>query len=227
MVPATSTAGTFSSTTGLSINATTGTIALASSTPGTYIVANTVAASGGCAAATATTTVTINARPATPTLTVQYNGTTTTLTSSAATGNQFYLNNAAIAGATGQAYVVNGTPAQLGSYTVLTTNANGCTSLSSAPLVVTSSLKPLAGTSLGVYPNPTPDGNFRVELTGNRAAAELTVFNTLGQAVFTTTVPASAGTTTQAVNLTQLTSGVYLLRVKTVGNLDIRRVVKE
>ena len=227
VVPATSTAGTFSSTTGLSINATTGAIALASSTPGTYTVANTVAASGGCAAATATTTVTINARPATPTLTVQYNGTTTTLTSSAATGNQFYLDNAAIAGATGQAYVVNGTPAQLGSYTVLTTNANGCTSLSSAPLVVTSSLKPLAGTSLGVYPNPTPDGNFRVELTGYRAAAELTVFNTLGQAVFTTTVPASAGTTTQAVNLTQLTSGVYLLRVKTAGNLDVRRVVKE
>ena len=110
---------------------------------------------------------------------------------------------------------------------MLTTNANGCTSLSSAPLVVTSSLKPLAGTSLGVYPNPTPDGNFLVELIGYRAAAELTVFNTLGQAVFTTTVSASAGTTTQAVNLTQLTSGVYLLRVKTAGNLDVRRVVKE
>ena len=227
VVPASSTAGTFSATTGLIINATTGAIALSSSTPGTYTVTNTVAAASGCVATSATTTVTITALPATPTLSVQYNGSTTTLTSSAATGNQFYLNNVAIAGATGQTYVVNGTPAQLGSYTVQTTNANGCTSLPSAPLVVTSSLKPLSGTSLSVYPNPTPDGNFRVELTGYRTAAELTVLNALGQAVFTATVPASAGTATQAVSLPQLTSGVYLLRVKTAGNLDVRRVVKE
>jgi hypothetical protein len=227
VVPATSTAGTFSSTTGLSINATTGAIAVAASTPGTYTVTNTVAAASGCAAATATTTVTINARPATPTISVQYNGSTTTLTSSAATGNQWHLNNGLIPGATGQTYVANGIPAQLGSYTVQTTNANGCISLPSAPLVVTSSLKPLAGSSLSVYPNPTPDGNFRVELTGYRAAAELTVLNALGQVIFAATVPASAGTATQAVNLTQLTSGVYLLRVKTVGSLDTRRVIKE
>ncbi|GAB3868846.1 hypothetical protein GCM10028824_14820 [Hymenobacter segetis] len=227
VVPASSTAGTFSSASGLNINATTGAIAVGTSTPGTYTVTNTVAAASGCAATSATATVTINARPATPTLSVQYNGSTTTLTSSAATGNQWYLNNGLIPGATSQTYVVNGTPAQFGPYTVQTTNANGCISLPSAPLVVTSSLKPLAGSSLSVYPNPTPDGNFRVELTGYRAAAELTVLNALGQVVFTATVPASASTATQAVNLTQLTSGVYLLRVKTAGSLDTRRVVKD
>ena len=307
VVPATSTAGTFSSTTGLTINATTGAITLASSTPGTYTVTNTVAASGGCAVATATTSVTItatptatltaggattfcqggavvltapagtgntyqfqlnganiagatsatysatangaytvvvtnagacsatsaattvvvNALPATPTLSAQYNGANTTLTSSAATGNQFYLNGVAIAGATGQTYVVNGTTAQLGSYTVITTNANGCASAASSPLVVTSSVKPLAGSSLNVYPNPTPDGKLSVELTGYRKAVELTVFNTLGQLVFTATVPASAGMTTKSVDLTQLASGVYILRAKTEGGLDTRRIVKQ
>ena len=55
------TGGTYSSTTGLSINATTGVIDLAASTPGTYAVTYTIAAAGGCAQVTATTSVTINA----------------------------------------------------------------------------------------------------------------------------------------------------------------------
>ncbi|MBD2721504.1 Ig-like domain-containing protein [Hymenobacter armeniacus] len=309
------TAGTFTSTTGLTLNATTGAITLASSTPGTYTVTNTVAAAGGCVAvtatatvtvapaaianagpavticggatatlgtaalagttyawspatglssatvaqptvtlpnttgapitqtytltatnaggcsATATVTVTVNPRPATPTITATYNGTTTTLTSSAATGNQWYLTvgttTTAVAGATGQTLVLTGTPAQLGAYTVTTTNANGCVSLPSAALVVTSSVKPLAGTSLSVYPNPTHDGRLTVELTGYRHASELTVLNALGQVVFAAAVPASTGTAMQALDLTQLASGVYILRVKTEGGLDTRRVVKQ
>ena len=48
---------------GLSINASTGVINLASSAPGTYTVSNDIAAGGGCAAAAATTTVTVNALP--------------------------------------------------------------------------------------------------------------------------------------------------------------------
>lgn len=55
------TGGAFSATAGLSINSTTGTIIPSTSTPGTYIVTYTLAASGGCAAVNATTTVTINA----------------------------------------------------------------------------------------------------------------------------------------------------------------------
>ncbi|WP_210516807.1 beta strand repeat-containing protein [Hymenobacter terricola] len=299
--------GTFSSTTGLVIDAATGAIDLATSTAGTYTVTNSISASGGCAAATATASVTINATPtatltaggalsfcqggsvvltapagtgntyqfqlngtaisgattasytatasgaytvlvtnaggcpatsaaatvvvnalpATPTISATYNGLSTTLTSSAATGNQFYLNGVLIAGATGQTYVVNGTVAQLGSYTVVATNANGCASAASTPLVVTSSRQPLAGSSLQVYPNPTHDGNLSVELTGYRKAVELTVFNALGQVVFTTTVPASAGITTQSVSLTQLSSGIYTLRAKTEGGLDTRRIVKD
>ncbi|MGZ6415633.1 MAG: hypothetical protein ACXVDW_15725 [Bacteroidia bacterium] len=54
------TAGTFSASPGgLSINASTGLITLSTSTAGTYTVTNTVAASGGCASSSASTTVTI------------------------------------------------------------------------------------------------------------------------------------------------------------------------
>ncbi len=56
-------AGAFTSTVGLSIDANTGLVNLLLSTPGTYTVTNTIAASGGCAAASATATITIDASP--------------------------------------------------------------------------------------------------------------------------------------------------------------------
>ena len=55
--------GTYSSTTGLNLNATTGSIIPSSSTPGTYTVTYTVPSGGGCAAFSATTTITITAIP--------------------------------------------------------------------------------------------------------------------------------------------------------------------
>ncbi|WP_426490350.1 T9SS type A sorting domain-containing protein [Hymenobacter sp. 102] len=218
------TAGTFSSTTGLTINATTGAITPGTSAPGTYTVTNTVAASGGCAAVTATFQVTINATPARPTVTVQYNGPVTTLTSSATTGNQWYLNNTLIPGATGQTYVVN-TAAQYGTYTVITTSAAGCASEASLPLVITSTVKPLAGSSLTLYPNPTIDGLLTVKLAGYSKAVELMVYNVIGQPVRAVTVP--AGRPEQVLDLSQLPSGVYMLRARTEGGTDVRRIVKE
>jgi hypothetical protein len=59
------TGGTYSSApAGLSINATTGAITPNTSTPATYTVTYTVAASGGCPGVTATASVTINPKPA-------------------------------------------------------------------------------------------------------------------------------------------------------------------
>ncbi|GAB3870919.1 hypothetical protein GCM10028824_20120 [Hymenobacter segetis] len=228
-------AGTFSSTTGLTLNATTGVVNPATSTAGTYTVTNTVAAAGGCAAAMSTATVTINALPATPTFNYTYPTPSTVLFTSsvapAGTTYQWYLTTGTtttiIAGATAQTYTANGTT-NPGTYTVrFISTATGCQSAASNSLVVTAAAQPLAGTSLNVYPNPNHDGNLNVVLTGYRAPAELTVLNALGQVVFTATVPASNGTTTQPVNLTQLSSGIYILRVKTEGGLDTRRVTKE
>ena len=66
-------AGTFSSTAGLVfVSASTGQINLAASTSGTYTVTNTIAASGGCAAVSATSPITITALPA---ATISYTGT--------------------------------------------------------------------------------------------------------------------------------------------------------
>ena len=65
--------GTYSaSPSGLSINSSTGAITPSTSTPGTYTVTYTMAASGGCSVKTATTSVTITSLP---TATVSYSGT--------------------------------------------------------------------------------------------------------------------------------------------------------
>lgn len=59
-----STGGTFSSTTGLSIHATTGEINFSNSQAGTYVVTYFLSASGGCASQTFTTNLTIDQLPA-------------------------------------------------------------------------------------------------------------------------------------------------------------------
>lgn len=184
-----------------------------------------MSSAGACGAASSTATVTINALPARPTLTVVYNGTTTTLTSSAATGNQFYLNGTAIAGATGPAYVVNGTPAQYGAYTLTTTSAQGCASLPSTAVVVTATAKQLATATLQVYPNPTPGGRLTVALTGAHQLVQLTVLNAVGQVVHRG--PLAAAATEQSLDLNALPSGVYLLRAATAEGSVSRRFVRE
>ena len=221
-----SSAGTFTALpAGLSLNAGTGTVDLAQSQPGNYTITNAVAAANGCASTTGTTVLIVNAAPATPTVTVGLNGSTTTLTSSAPAGNQWYQNGQPVAGATASTYVAN-TNAQLGSYTVVVTNANGCVSPASAAITVTSSLRPLAGSSLILYPNPTPDGRLTLELTGYTKAVDIEVLNVLGQTVLRLSLPAnSTSTVRQAIDLHGQASGVYLLRTRSAGSTDVRRLV--
>ena len=217
--------GTFSSATGLVLNAATGVIDLANSALGTYTITNAVSSTGACGGTSATATVTISALPTRPTLTAQYNGPTTTLTSSAATGNQFYFNGVAIAGATGSAYVVS-SAAQLGSYTVTTISAQGCASLPSAPLVVTATAKQLADAALQLYPNPTPDGKLTLLLPTAHQSVQLSVLNALGQVVYRAAVPASAAPQ-QPLDLSALPMGVYLLRATSADGTATRRFVRE
>jgi hypothetical protein len=109
----------------------------AATASGNYTV--TVTTSGCASAASAATTVTVNPIPATPVIgtsgpTALCPGGSVTLTSSSATGNQWYLNANPIAGQTGQQYIAGAA----GSYTVVVTTS-GCSSAASAATVVTSS----------------------------------------------------------------------------------------
>jgi len=171
--------------------------------------------------------VNVTPRPAQPTLTPTYNGTTTTLTSSATTGNQFYLNGVAIPGATGQTYVVNGSAATYGSYTVVVTNSAGCSSAASVATVVTTTRTGIAGASLLVYPNPTPTGQVTLELSGFRSATQLAVIDALGRVVRSEALPATTGVVTHKLNLSGMAPGVYMLRLTNADGVETRRLVRE
>jgi gliding motility-associated-like protein len=132
-------AGTFTSSTGLVINAATGTVTLSASTVGTYTVTNTIAASGGCAAVTATSTITINAAPTVSvTSAVICTGQTATLTASGAT--TYSWSTGATSSGTNTA---TASPTATTSYTV-TGTFSGCTATAVAVVVVNSCNVPVA-----------------------------------------------------------------------------------
>jgi hypothetical protein len=114
----------------VSISGATGT-AYSANTSGSYYATYTNSSSG-CRSYSDTAIVVVNSAPATPTVTP--NGTITlctggssTLTSSATNGNQWFLNGNAITGATNNTYNVT----TAGTYTVKVT-VNGCTSTTSS-----------------------------------------------------------------------------------------------
>ncbi len=125
-------AGTFSSTAGLVfISTATGQINLSASTPGTYTVTNTIAASGGCAVVTATSSITIAALP---TATINYAGSpycatgTATVTQTGTAGGTYTATaGLTINAATGDVDLAASTP---GTYTVTYSfAASGCAAI--------------------------------------------------------------------------------------------------
>ncbi|UOQ68437.1 T9SS type A sorting domain-containing protein [Hymenobacter volaticus] len=86
--------------------------------------------------------------------------------------------------------------------------------------------KPLAGSGLNVFPNPATS-HVAVELSGYSKATELCLYNVLGQPVQRLDVPGKAGIQRTTFNLSQLPAGVYLLRTRTEGGSDVRRILKQ
>src|SRR5205823_3766236 len=117
-----------------------------------------VTAPNGCIVS-GSTFVPINPLPATPTISGVLTFCTsfsTTLTASSAIGNQWFLGGNPIGGATSQQFIAG----LAGSYTVQTTDVNGCVSAMSAPAVVTE-----------ISPPPVPTVNGTTSGTGTQDQA--------------------------------------------------------
>ncbi|HLP53099.1 MAG TPA: T9SS type A sorting domain-containing protein, partial [Chitinophagales bacterium] len=149
--------------------------------------------------------------PATPVITQSGN----TLTSSAPTGNQWYLNGGIITGATGQNY----TATQNGNYTVIA-SANNCSSASSNSLFVTiTGLNDLAEENISIYPNPASSQLFVA--TGSLLVTQINIYNAAGSLVKQITEPQS-----KSVDISELAEGAYIAEIKTIQASVIRRWIK-
>ncbi|MDB5268678.1 MAG: gliding motility-associated C-terminal protein [Hymenobacter sp.] len=173
-----------------------------------------------------TTSVLVRVLPATAAPVVTRNG--LVLTSSYATGNQWYRDGLPIAGATARTLTVTANGAYSVQTLVAASTLGSCLSPFSAAQTVLSAQRALAGSSLSVVPNPTPDGRISVVLTGYHQPVELTVFDALGRTIAhkSVTTPNPQGTT-QPLDLTSVGAGVYVLQVRTAASLETRRVVHE
>lgn len=135
-----------------------------------------VSATGICGVMASNSSV-VTVLPSPPQPTVTLNG--TTLASSSAYSYQWYVNGTAIAGATGQNHVA----AQNGSYHVVASDTNGCTS-ASAPVnvAVTDVVSQIATTGFRIYPNPF-SSHAVIQAEQPMQNALLTLYNSTGQRV--------------------------------------------
>jgi hypothetical protein len=137
--------------------------------PGIY--KDSITNGSGCRSGSTTLTVSVSALPATPVIsasgtTAVCPGKTLVLNSSAATGNQWYKDGAAIAAASGNTY----TASQAGIYTLITSNAAGCFSAVSAGISLSAAAAPSTPTITAAGATSFCNGN-SVVLNSSAAAS--------------------------------------------------------
>ncbi|MDF2188484.1 FG-GAP-like repeat-containing protein [Paraflavitalea sp. CAU 1676] len=198
---------------GVAINAATATNYTAAEA-GTYTVQNTLAGSSCSPVMSAGVPVVVNAVPAAPVITQTGNS----LISSAAAGNQWYLNGVAIPGAVNNSY----RPVTAGLYTVIVTQA-GCNSQTAATFnyTITAINEPTWGNSLVVAPNPV-HSDVAIRYTGNSSRFTASITDLHGrqlkiQPLFRTSC---------VFDLRSLSAGMYIVRIGNIGTGEfVNRVI--
>lgn len=186
-------------------------------TAGTYPVVVTDA--NGCSFSTSVTVGNTGTTPATPTV----SQTGLTLTSSSATGNQWYMNGTLIPGATGQTYTITAN----GSYTVVVTNG-GCSSSASSATVVTNVGIDETGNdpySLSIYPNPS-DGHFTISFNANeRSTYRVEIVNALGQLIFRDDLKDFSGSYKKEMSVVEYGQGIYTISLTNSKNETVKKII--
>jgi hypothetical protein len=173
------------------------------STAGTYTVA--VSTSAGCVDTSAAATTTVLPLPAVPTITQNV----AILTSSAATGNQWYLNGVIIPGATGQNYTVT----QNGNYTVVVTGANGCSVSSAIYNFISTAFQTILSVNnyASVFPNPFSEtGTLLIHATSVNSKATVEIYSLPGQTLMKEEVELKNENALLPLNRERFSAGTYL-----------------
>jgi len=164
----------------------------------------------GSAATSSGITMTVAAIP-----TISQNG--NVLTSSSATGNQWYIGGTLINGANGQTH----TATQSGSYSVI---VGGCES-QSVSVVITSINNVDDNSFFSVYPNPN-NGSFTVSFTGIVTEQyQLEIKNIVGASVYKESILNQSGQYSKQINVADLGKGIYLIRLSSSNNEVVKKMV--
>jgi hypothetical protein len=124
--------------------------------------------------------------------------------------------NSAIAGATNQTYTVT----QTGQYSVVVTNASGCSDTSACITISAASIDELSKLNIQVSPNPS-NGIFN--LTLNTSVEGVIWFtDAMGRFVGTQTLSGASS----VIDLSNTVTGIYYLSVKVNGMDKVIRVIK-
>ncbi len=145
--------------------------------------------------------------PIAPTISISSN----IFSSSVATGNQWYVNDTLITGATGQTY----TAPRAGVYKVIVTSASGCPLSSNTITFSATPVIDINGTAIGLVASPNPSQgafNLKFDVSG-RDDLKINLINSLGQTVYQRTYPGFSGRFSQKIDAGHLGSGVYVLKI--------------
>lgn len=146
-----------------------------------------------------------------------------TLTSSVATGNQWYLNSNPIAGATDQTYTATAS----GVYKTVVTSPMGCSSTSNEVTFGVTGIPDVDPSEIGlkVMPNPN-NGRFMLDFTVNKKAdLDIIIYNAVGQKVFNSRTPGFIGHYVQPVEAGKLSAGIYLLQVQHDNKSYLKKLI--
>ena len=166
-------------------------------------------------------TITINPLPPIPIITQSGSN----LASSVVSGNQWYLNNSIIIGATSQNYP----PTQSGNYSLVVIDSNGCSASSVVfnYTITSMDVSNRSGSEIVIYPNPN-DGKFKISfgqselvfvsrilkqgcLAEARVQHDIFIYNMLGEKVFQSS--SLNRQTSNEIDLSASPKGIYFVKI--------------
>lgn len=158
--------------------------------------------SDGCSSNRIPLTVIVNPFPPAPTISQNFNS----LMTQTASSYQWYLNGVPIAGGNTQNIIIT----QTGSYTVVITDINGCSSISAPYIVTTIGLTEISGSEIKIYPNPANDKLYLVLNKDNNSFFKLQLFDLAGKEVLHEGI---TGKEKLMIDLKNISAGAYLLKI--------------
>lgn len=146
------------------------------------------------------------------------------LVSSAASGNQWYVNDTAINGANGAKYK----PTKSGPYKVVVTDALGCAKTSNTIQYVLTAIDPTVAAreiNLSVSPNPN-NGLFNLsfEVTG-KGDLTIDIISSSGQRVYNNSQSNFSGKFSKQIKVSNISSGLYTLKIPHNKKTYVQKVI--